>query len=171
VFVAVSDSSGEVDDFSEDVVPSLLGKLTPVPEVPSDTLGVSELVEEDSAEVDEPLGASELEALFPSVGAGVGVATVDPLSLTVFVELSLLLLVLFSLLWLALAVSVALGLVGVSVTVCSEGAGVSDAVEVVSEVAFPLLPSEVAVDVSAVVLAFSEVVGVASEFSEVFPSS
>ena len=158
MFVAVSDSSGEVDDFSEDVVPSLLGKLTPVPDVPSDTFGVSELVEEDSAEVDEPLGASELEALFPSVGAGVGVATVDPLSLTVFVELSLLLLVLFSLLW--LAVSVALGLVGVS-----------DAVEVVSEVEFPSLPSEVAVDVSAVVLAFSEVVGAASEVSDVFPSS
>ncbi|MFR6600707.1 MAG: hypothetical protein ACLUSV_09850 [Streptococcus sp.] len=98
-------------------------------------------------------------------------ATVDPLSLTVFVELSLLLLVLFSLLWLALAVSVALGLVGVSVTVCSEGVGVSDAVEVVSEVEFPSLPSEVAVDVSAVVLAFSEVVGVASEVSDVFPSS
>ena len=96
-------------------------------------------------------------------------ATVDPLSLTVFVELSLLLLVLFSLLW--LAVSVALGLVGVSVTVCSEGVGVSDAVEVVSEVEFPSLPSEVAVDVSAVVLAFSEVVGVASEVSDVFPSS
>ena len=171
MFVAVSDSSGEVDDFSEDVVPSLLGKLTPVPDVPSDTFGVSELVEEDSAEVDEPLGASELEALFPLVGAGVGVATVDPLSLTVFVELSLLLLVLFSLLWLVLAVSVALGLVGVSVTVCSEGVGVSDAVEVVSEVEFPSLPSEVAVDVSAVVLAFSEVVGVATEVSDVFPSS
>ena len=169
MFVAVSDSSGEVDDFSEDVVPSLLGKLTPVPDVPSDTFGVSELVEEDSAEVDEPLGASELEALFPSVGAGVGVATVDPLSLTVFVELSLLLLVLFSLLW--LAVSVALGLVGASVTVCSEGVGVSDAVEVVSEVEFSSLPSEVAVDVSAVVLAFSEVVGAASEVSDVFPSS
>ena len=62
-------------------------------------------------------------------------ATVDPLSLTVFVELSLLLLVLFSLLWLVLAVSVALGLVGVSVTVCSEGVGVSDAVEVVAKFA------------------------------------
>ena len=43
------------------VVPSLLGKLTPVPDVPSDTFGVSELVEEDSAEVDEPLGASDLK--------------------------------------------------------------------------------------------------------------
>ena len=86
----------------------LLGKLTPVPEVPSDTLGVSELVEEDSAEVDEPLGCFQnLKRYSPSVGAGVGVATVDPLSLTVFVELSpLLLLVLFSLLWLVLAVSV-----------------------------------------------------------------
>ena len=88
MFVAVSDSS-------EDVVPSLLGKLTPVPDVPSETFGVSELVEEDSADVDVPLGASELEALFASVGAGVGVATVDPLSLTVLVEFSLLLLVLF----------------------------------------------------------------------------